>query len=73
MKENILGYKVNTFSVHECVKGIFTSLKAGHRTWLACFNPHSYVMALHDKVFSLRRSGFFGQRTGIYKCKTAQG
>lgn len=52
MKENILGYKVNECSVDECVNGIFSSLKAGHRTWLACFNPHSYVMALHDRVFS---------------------
>lgn len=50
-KEDILGYKVNTFSVDECVDGIFDSLRAGKRTWLACFNPHSYALALEDKVF----------------------
>lgn len=52
MKENILGYKVNTFSVDECGDRLFQSLQAGERTWLACFNPHSYAMSLKDKVFS---------------------
>lgn len=52
MKENILGYKVNTFSVAECVDQLFQSLQAGERTWLACFNPHSYTVALKDKVFA---------------------
>ncbi len=51
-KEDILGYKVNTFSVDACVDGIFQSLLAGKRTWLACFNPHSYFATLDDKVFA---------------------
>ena len=51
-KENVLGYKVNTFSVDECADRIFDSLRAGKRSWLACFNPHSYVLTLKDKVFS---------------------
>lgn len=51
-KEDILGYKVNTFSVDACVDGIFESLRAGQRTWLACFNPHSYALALEDQVFA---------------------
>lgn len=50
-KEDILGYEVNTFSVDECVNGIFQSFRKGKRTWLACFNPHSYAVALEDKVF----------------------
>jgi N-acetylglucosaminyldiphosphoundecaprenol N-acetyl-beta-D-mannosaminyltransferase len=50
-KEDILGYKVNAFSVDGCVDGIFQSLRDGKRTWLACFNPHSYAVALEDKVF----------------------
>lgn len=50
-KENILGYDVNTFSVDDCVNGIFQSLRAGKRAWLACFNPHSYTLALKDAVF----------------------
>ena len=52
MKENILGYKVNTFSVDECADQLFQSLQAGTRTWLACFNPHSYAVSLKDKVFA---------------------
>lgn len=51
-KENILGYDVNTLSVEECADGIFESLREGKRTWLACFNPHSYVLSLDDNVFS---------------------
>ncbi len=51
-KEDILGYKVNTFSAEECADKIFESLRAGKRTWLACFNPHSYVLALKDEIFS---------------------
>lgn len=50
-KEDILGYKVNAFSVDGCVNEIFQSLREGKRTWLACFNPHSYALALEDKVF----------------------
>jgi N-acetylglucosaminyldiphosphoundecaprenol N-acetyl-beta-D-mannosaminyltransferase len=52
MKEEILGYKVNAFSVEEGAEQIFKSLQADKRTWLACFNPHSYVLALEDRVFS---------------------
>ncbi|PKN38340.1 MAG: glycosyltransferase [Deltaproteobacteria bacterium HGW-Deltaproteobacteria-2] len=52
MKEEILGYKVNTFSADECADQLLQSLKAGERTWLACFNPHSYTVALKDKVFA---------------------
>jgi N-acetylglucosaminyldiphosphoundecaprenol N-acetyl-beta-D-mannosaminyltransferase len=52
MKEEILGYRVDGFTAEECADGIFASLRAGKRTWLACFNPHSYAMSLKDKVFS---------------------
>ncbi|MBN1364680.1 MAG: WecB/TagA/CpsF family glycosyltransferase [Syntrophaceae bacterium] len=52
VKEEILEYQVNTFSVDECADEIFKSLQAGKRTWLACFNPHSYTLALKDKVFT---------------------
>ena len=51
-KEDILGYDVNTLSVDACADRIFQSLKEGKRTWLACFNPHSYAVALKDKVFT---------------------
>ena len=52
MKENILGYDVNTLSVDACVDRLFQSLQKGKRTWLACFNPHSYAITLKDEVFS---------------------
>lgn len=52
VKEDILGYKVNAFSVDACIDQLFQSLQAGKRTWLACFNPHSYAIALKDKVFA---------------------
>jgi len=52
MKENILGYNVNTFSVDECAEEVFQLLQQGKRGWLACFNPHSYAVALEEKVFS---------------------
>ena len=52
MKENILGYDVNTLSVDACANSRFQSLREGKRTWLACFNPHSYAIALKDEVFS---------------------
>lgn len=52
VKEKILGYSVNIFSLEECVNRIFDLLREDKRTWLACFNPHSYVLSLEDKVFS---------------------
>jgi len=52
VKEDILGYKINAFSVGECAERIFQSLKEGKRSWLACFNPHSYTVAIKDKVFA---------------------
>jgi N-acetylglucosaminyldiphosphoundecaprenol N-acetyl-beta-D-mannosaminyltransferase len=51
-KEDILGYAVDTLTVDECADEIFESLQAGKRSWLACFNPHSYVLSLEDKIFS---------------------
>jgi N-acetylglucosaminyldiphosphoundecaprenol N-acetyl-beta-D-mannosaminyltransferase len=51
-KEEILGYAVDSFTAEECANRIFESLRAGKRTWLACFNPHSYTVALKDKVFA---------------------
>lgn len=51
-KEKILGYAVDTFTGEECSDMIFDSLRAGKRNWLACFNPHSYVLSLKDKIFT---------------------
>lgn len=51
MKENILGYNVNNLSAEACTESLFKSLREGKRTWLACFNPHSYAVTLKDEIF----------------------
>lgn len=50
--EHIMGYAVNVLSINACKESLFKSLKDGKRTWLACFNPHSYVLSLKDKTFT---------------------
>lgn len=52
MKENILGYDVCALSRNMCVNSLFQSLCENKKIWLACFNPHSYVMTLKDNVFA---------------------
>lgn len=58
MKELILGYEIDSFSVEECVTSIFDVVNIGHVgldrcVWLACINPHSYVVSLDDEQFEL--------------------
>lgn len=56
MKENILGYAVDTHAVSACADDIFNSINSGSGTgcsWLACLNPHSYAVALDDTQFAL--------------------
>jgi len=50
--ENILGYNVNALSVDACADRLFQSLREGKRTWLACFNPHSYAVTLKNETFA---------------------
>jgi N-acetylglucosaminyldiphosphoundecaprenol N-acetyl-beta-D-mannosaminyltransferase len=59
LTEDILGYKVSTLNVRSCVTNIVGSITADREgvsptkgRWLACLNPHSYAVALHDKCFS---------------------
>ncbi len=54
MKEDILSYQVDRLSINDCVNEVFESLhrKQG-KGWLACLNPHSYVVALDDADFAL--------------------
>lgn len=57
MKENMLGYVLDCGSVADCVDDVFTRLQAPIGmgrvcAWLACLNPHSYVVALEDNNFS---------------------
>jgi len=56
VKENILEYAVNTFSVMQCADEIFDYMRSdqslNRSAWIACFNPHSYTVALNDDTFS---------------------
>lgn len=53
MREKILGYEVVDKCVEACIDDVFASIKQGRdRTWLACLNPHSYAVALHDELFA---------------------
>jgi N-acetylglucosaminyldiphosphoundecaprenol N-acetyl-beta-D-mannosaminyltransferase len=57
MKNYMLGYVLDCSSVAGCVDEVFTSLQAptgkgSTCAWLACLNPHSYVVALNDSIFS---------------------
>ena len=56
MKESILGYGVDSYSVEGCADNVFAALSGFDRpkvcAWLACLNPHSYAVALEDKAFS---------------------
>ena len=49
VKDDILGFGVDCFTVEEGVSRIFSSLCAREKTWLACFNPHSYVLTLKNE------------------------
>ena len=52
MKERILGYKVDELNVEQCCDEVFKRLSSSEKHWLACFNPHSYVVSLHDDSFA---------------------
>ena len=56
MKEEILGYQVDSYSVEDCVERVFAVLVGPKVSrdfpWFACLNPHSYALALNDALFS---------------------
>ncbi len=54
MKETILGYEVDTYSLDDCADNILGSMHSSKTAkWLACLNPHSFFTARHDKQFAL--------------------
>ena len=57
MKELIVGYNVDTYLVEECCDAIFASLNTTDKSWLACFNPHSYAESLKDEHFTRALKG----------------
>ena len=57
--EDIAGYKVCAIAPAACVADVTTWIRAkrpeelvGCCRWLACMNPHSYVVAMQDASFS---------------------
>ena len=57
--EDIAGYTVRTQGVQACVMDIMAQVKnegqlkeSDRCRWLACMNPHSYAVALHDHPFT---------------------
>ncbi len=53
MKEIILGYSVDVLTLRECTLSVIESLRSSSKChWLACLNPHSYVVGIDDEVFS---------------------
>jgi len=54
MKEMILGYKVDTCSLVNCVDEVLKDIENTKTAkWLACLNPHSFVMSLKDYQFAI--------------------
>ena len=53
-KEDILGYAVDAGGVAECVNEIVHSITDAAQPfrWLACMNPHGYVVALNDADYA---------------------
>src|SRR5690554_3726046 len=57
--EIILGHRVYRRGIAQCIDEIEAAiLRSRKPRWLACINPHSYVMALKDEGFgaALRRA-----------------
>ncbi len=54
MSINILGYRVSTASVSQCADEMVAASRSGKRQCLTfgCLNPHSYVVAKKDPLFS---------------------
>lgn len=51
--EDVLSYPISSGELSECVDSIIGAIREGGRCrWLACFNPHSYVVSLDDGTFA---------------------
>ena len=52
LTESILGYQVRCDGVDSCLADIFKAIEQKQPgKWLACLNPHSYVVATHNANF----------------------
>ncbi|MGD8350884.1 MAG: WecB/TagA/CpsF family glycosyltransferase [Gammaproteobacteria bacterium] len=53
LTESMLGYRVRSDGLHSCLSDIKHAIDLeGPGKWLACINPHSYVVALDRPEFS---------------------
>lgn len=53
MRQTLLGYGIDSASGAEIVDQIVATIsKSRRQKWLACINPHSYVVALDDEEFA---------------------
>lgn len=53
MVDYILGFKVFSAGLEACLNDIFASISGtkSNVKWLACINPHSYVVSIDDHLF----------------------
>jgi len=52
MKKEILGYWIDSISAKSCASEIMCHIESRiSPKWLACLNPHSYIIALNDDRF----------------------
>ncbi|MBC54495.1 MAG: glycosyltransferase [Gammaproteobacteria bacterium] len=51
-KEDILGFSLTVGDSFTCCDEIIDYVSKGSKSWLACFNPHSYVVSISDRTFS---------------------
>ncbi len=49
---NILGYTISNKSLNGNVAAALDIIKQNHKGYVACMNPHSYIVALKDTLFS---------------------
>ncbi|MDA7484378.1 WecB/TagA/CpsF family glycosyltransferase [Planktomarina temperata] len=52
MTEDILGYSVSCLRVDQFCERILVAIDSGKKSWLACFNPHSYAVSKNDAHFA---------------------
>jgi N-acetylglucosaminyldiphosphoundecaprenol N-acetyl-beta-D-mannosaminyltransferase len=50
--EHILDYRVFCHASDQCVAEVIQSIRAGTKTWLACLNPHSFVVSRSEPGFA---------------------
>lgn len=50
--ESVLGYRVRISRVADLVETVMRNMEQGQRAWLACLNPHSFVVSRQRAAFA---------------------